>query len=142
MSAIPVFQSTLAKSVGWLDEISVELDDAPRETAYAALRAVLHAVRDASATDEVAQFAAQLPLLLRGVYYEGWDPHVPDRRPATREAFLDRVRRGLSGHEELLHRVERTVAAVLEVVGRHVSPGEVDAIRSGLPKSIRELWTE
>jgi len=38
--------------------------------AYNALRAVLHALRDRLTTEEIAQFGAQLPTFVRGVYYE------------------------------------------------------------------------
>jgi uncharacterized protein (DUF2267 family) len=38
------------------------------------LRATLHALRDRLIIDEVAQLSAQLPMLIRGLYYKGWDP--------------------------------------------------------------------
>jgi len=57
--------------------------------AYRALRAVMHAIRDRLTVDETAQLAAQLPELIRGIYYEGWDP---SRTPASyhdSKSFLD-----------------------------------------------------
>src|SRR3979409_215181 len=63
-----------------------------RNQSYAALRGVLHALRDRLTVEETAQLAAQLPMLVRGLYYEGWDPtSVPMK--LSREEFLERVRR-------------------------------------------------
>ena len=42
-----------------------------RQDAYRAVRGVLHTLRDRLPVEESAQLAAQLPTLLRGVFYEG-----------------------------------------------------------------------
>src|SRR5258706_928036 len=61
-----------------------------RNQSYAALRAVLHALRDRLTVDEGAQFSAQLPMLVRGLYYAGWDPsRVPQKM--SRDEVLQRV---------------------------------------------------
>ena len=43
-----------------------------RHLAYVALRATLHALRDRLGPENAVHLAAQLPMLLRGLYYEGW----------------------------------------------------------------------
>ena len=45
-----------------------------RKQSYAALRAVLHRLRDRLSVDGAAHLGAQLPTLIRGVYYDGWKP--------------------------------------------------------------------
>jgi uncharacterized protein (DUF2267 family) len=55
---------------------------------------VLHALRDRLTVNEAAQFGAQLPMLVRGIYYEGWDPtRLPVKM--NREEFLQRVPAGV-----------------------------------------------
>jgi uncharacterized protein (DUF2267 family) len=58
------------------------------------LRTYLHALRDRLTVDEAAELAAQLPELIRGIYYEGWDPSKTPVRYEDLADFLDRVSAG------------------------------------------------
>lgn len=59
--------------------------------AYRLLRTILHALRDRLTAHEPAQFGAQLPMLIRGLYYVGW--HMRDKAPAerTKSVFLGHI---------------------------------------------------
>jgi uncharacterized protein (DUF2267 family) len=104
-----------------------------RNQSYGALRAVLHALRDRLTVDESAHFAAQLPMLIRGIYFDGWDPsRVPEK--IDRDEFLHRVRRELS--YDLRGGPEELVATVLNVVRNHVNEGEWQDIKSSLPRDL------
>jgi uncharacterized protein (DUF2267 family) len=135
MSETDVFASTIEKTNRILKEIE-EAYGWPRERrqqSYHALKAVLHALRDRLTVEEASDLAAQLPTLVRGLYYEGWKPaKVPVKMNG--EEFLGRIRHDfpydLDGDVELL--VRRTLGAL-----RHyVTVGEWDDIRSGLPKDM------
>src|SRR3979409_1993907 len=63
-----------------------------RNQSYAALRGVLHALRDRLTVEEAAQFGAQLPMLVRGLYYEGWDPSKTPVK-LRRDEFVGRFAR-------------------------------------------------
>ena len=120
----------------WLKEIAAELGD-DRTAAYKALRAVLHALRDRVTVDEAAQLAAQLPLLVGGIFYDGWDPsRTPVKYSHARE-FLDRVAHeaNLAGDTE----ASFAVSAVARVLRAHVSEGELDDVMAILPHEIRVL---
>jgi uncharacterized protein (DUF2267 family) len=73
MSATAVFDETVQKTNLWLKEIAQALGS-DRHRAYQALRAVLHCLRDRLTIDEAAQLGDQLPMLVRGIYYEAWHP--------------------------------------------------------------------
>jgi uncharacterized protein (DUF2267 family) len=104
-----------------------------RNQAYAALRAVLHAVRDRLPVEETAQLAAQLPMLVRGMYYEGWDPSkVPAKM--DREAFLDRVRREFPF--EIDGGIERLTQTVLAALRQHITDGEWEDVKANFPKDL------
>lgn len=130
------FEHTIVKSRGWIDDVAAELGIADPERAVHALRAGLHAIRDWLPVHEAVALGAQLPMLLRGLYYENWKPgaHPPGR---DREAILAVVRGELARASLVAGDVLR---AVIRVLMRHVSTGEVDHIVSVLPKPIAQLW--
>ncbi len=136
-TGLAAFDSTLHHTNVWLKEVMEEMGWDDRHRAYRALREVLHALRDRLPISEVAALGAQLPLLVRGIYYEGWHP---GGKPIKhhREQFLahlaDLLRNGASADPE---RITRTV---LSVLARHVSFGEVESIRHALPADLRSLW--
>jgi uncharacterized protein (DUF2267 family) len=104
-----------------------------RNQSYGALRAVLHALRDRLTVEEAAQLSAQLPMLIRGIYFEGWDPtDVPVKM--HREDFMERVRRQYPFEVE--GDVELLVQRVLEALRSHVTEGEWDDIKSTMPKDL------
>jgi uncharacterized protein (DUF2267 family) len=138
MSSTQLFASTLQKTNEWLKEIARGLGTADLHAAYTALRATLHAIRDHLNVDEAAQLSAQLPLLVRGIFFEGWNPLLHPRRPNNSDAFFETFWRH-SGNGEVLSDPESATRIVLKVLRRHVSPGEMDQVMAQLPAAIREL---
>lgn len=137
MTGLEAFDSTLHKSHEWINDIMEELDGSDRHAAYAALRAALHALRDRLTVEEAAKLGAQLPMLIRGLYYEGWHPSGKPLKQHKRE-FLDGIRDSLRGRGD--PNPEIVARAVFTVLAHHVSPGEAQDVKSFLPKELRELW--
>lgn len=137
MNAHGLFDASLVKTNLWLSEIAGLLGWEDGHRALGALRATLHALRDRLDVDHAARLGAQLPLIVRGVYYEGWDPSGKPLRVRHVDDFLELVARELApGQDDL----DRIVRAVLRVLCKHVTPGESERIRQVLPRSFRELW--
>ncbi len=138
MSGFDPFEKAVHKAHVWLNEIARHMgDDATRQQAYAAMRAVLHALRDRLDVNEAAQLAAQLPLLVRGIYYEGWDPAKTPLKIRHRDEFLDLVRDHLGKTDNV--EPEPAVKAVFAVLREHVSEGEIADVMAEMPAEIREL---
>jgi uncharacterized protein (DUF2267 family) len=81
-----------------------------RRRAYRALAAVLHALRDRLTVDEVAQLGAQLPILVRGLYYDQW--HHPAGKPDRlrhKEEFLAAVAAGWMTSDRSIRRMRRAL---------------------------------
>ncbi len=136
---VDVFESTLQKTNCWLKDLESVLRTEDRPRAYAALRAVLHTLRDCMPVDETAKFSAQMPLLLRGVFYDGWKPR---RKPTrlTKGGFLNAIRDCLRTQEGLDPALAaRGVFAMLE---KHLSAGEIGHIRRVLPTEVRQFWAQ
>lgn len=136
MSSVHAMDDALQTAGRWVGDLAGELGE-DREEAYRALRAVLHALRDRLPHDEAAQLAAQLPVLLRGVYYEGWRPARTPERYHDVDPFLERVQHeaGMSGETE----ASFAVGAVMAMLRRHVSKGEIADVLAVLPEPVRGL---
>jgi uncharacterized protein (DUF2267 family) len=133
---LDVFDRTVEKANIWINEVAAGLES-DRRDAYRVLRAYLHTLRDRLPDEQNAQLAAQLPLVLRGIYYEGWQPSRTPLHYRDPAEFVERVRREalLVTDTEAWFAVE-AVAAVLR---RHVSAGEIDDIVRSLPGSLKSL---
>ncbi|MCX5743873.1 MAG: DUF2267 domain-containing protein [Proteobacteria bacterium] len=135
-----VFEAHVETANAWLDQVieSLELMPVDRVRALHALRAGLHAIRDRLPAAEVVDLGAQLPTLVRGLYYEGWrlanDPGVI----RDRAAMVERVRRELRP-DPRLDPVD-VLRATIELLVAYVSPGEILDVLATLPSSISTLW--
>lgn len=132
-----IIERTVEKTHLWLDEVAAELETDDRREAYRVLRAYLHALRDRLTVDEAAELAAQLPDLIRGIYYEGWDPSKTPVRYDDLADFLDRVagEAQLSGDTAASY----AVGAASRVLRKHVSAGEIEDIRAQLPENLQPI---
>ena len=134
---LAVFESTLQTSYDWLNDLMEELGWTDRHRTYQALRVVLHAVRDRLTVDEAAELGAQLPMLIRGMYYEGWVPADTPVHGRAREDFLAPISEAFREHPEIIP--EGVVWAVFKVLEGHVSWGEMQEVKQMLPDKIRAL---
>jgi uncharacterized protein (DUF2267 family) len=124
----------------WLKELMAELGWEDREQAYHALRAVLHALRDRLTVVEAADLGAQLPMLIRGLYYEGWTPTGKPVKERKREEFLSHISAAFPGKAAIFP--ESVAWGVFKVLQAHVSSGEIGDVKYVLPAQIRSLWPE
>jgi uncharacterized protein (DUF2267 family) len=132
------FDSTVQTTNVWLNELMEELGWKDRQRAYHALRTVLHVLRDRLTIEEVTNLGAQLPMLIRGFYYEGWHPsRRPLKKPRKREEFLAPIADAFRDNPEISP--EGVLWAVFKVMERHISPGEIKDIKQILPESVRAL---
>jgi uncharacterized protein (DUF2267 family) len=118
----------IEQAYGWSKE--------QRKLSYNALRSVLHALRDRLPVEETAHLAAQLPMLVRGLYYEGWDPsRVPVK--LSREEFLAQVRREFPFDVE--GGMERLTKTVLRALREYITDGEWEDVKSIMPKDLARI---
>ena len=136
-TGLDVFDKTLQKTNIWLDEVMMDLGP-DRKIAYRALRAVLHALRDRLTVGEAAHLGAQLPLLVKGIYFDMWRPAATPLSIRTEEEFCARVAAEL--HDTRPINIPNAVRSVFRTLGAHVSRGEVEQVKAQLPEPIRRLW--
>lgn len=139
-NGLAVFDTTLQKTHIWLDEIMEELA-VDRQGAWHVLGAVLRALRDRIPLELGAHLSAQLPLLVRGTYYDQFRPSdipMPLRHWPDFVAQLS-VRLG-----DVDPPVPTAAAAevVFRVLSRHIDPGEIAKVQQALPEEMRERWDD
>lgn len=122
----------------WLNELCDDLDWTEKRRAYLLLHTTLHTIRDFLTVDEAADLAAQLPVLVRGIFYDSWVPARTPVSPRNKKDFLARIEARFI--KEPLDDTERAVGAVFDTLRRHVSAGEIDQVRHAMRKPLQELW--
>jgi uncharacterized protein (DUF2267 family) len=135
-TGLAVFDDTIHKTNTWLKDIGQTLG-CDRHRSYQALRAVLHCLRDRLIVDEAAHLGDQLPMLVRGIYYEAWRPSGKPEKIRSREVFLARIAANLATAPI---EPEEAARAVFQVLENHIAPGEALHVIDELPQDIRALW--
>jgi uncharacterized protein (DUF2267 family) len=135
-----VFETTQQKTNVWLKQISDRLHWDDHQKAYHGLRAVLHALRDRLPVTEAAHFGAQLPMLVRGIYYEDWRPASTPVKVKTTQEFYDVVKEHFKADQNV--NPMRLTTAVMQVLAVNLSPGELTKLRGIMPPHLREIWPE
>lgn len=136
-TGLEVFDKTLQTTNIWLGEIMERLGP-DRQLAWKVLSVVLHKLRDRLPVELSAHLGAQLPLLVRGVYYDQYDPHRQPSACDTPETFRAEVAEWLADARQV--DPDEAIRAVLTVLERHVSEGQLAKVRGALPKGLKMLW--
>jgi uncharacterized protein (DUF2267 family) len=119
----------------WLGDVASSFETEDRKLAYRVTRSWLHTLRDRLPVTVAAHLAAQLPELLRGVFYEGWNPSkVPTKY--DRDEYIARFARNAQIHNTEVRKAGQLVTSAMR---RHLSEGVVNEAFGVLPADIREL---
>lgn len=138
-TGLPVFDRTLQETNLWLEDLETRLG-ASRHEAYAALRATLHVMRDHLPAEVAMHFAAQLPMLLRGMFTEGWRLAPKTKAERSLDAFLAEIGERLTA--DFTFDPETIARAAFQTVRSRVDIGLADKVMDCLPGAVRELWLE
>lgn len=139
-TGLAVFDTTINETNQLLKALEDELSPCDRHQAYAALRAVLHALRDRLAPGGAMRFAAQLPLLLRGVFVEGWRLDETPVRSHTMEAFIETVVDALP--PQFPFDPEPMTRSVMKVLWSQMNGGAMEKVKKEIPPALRGLWPD
>jgi uncharacterized protein (DUF2267 family) len=135
-TGLDVFDKTLQSTNIWLDEIMAAIGP-DRKVAWKVLSVVLHKLRDRMPVDLSTHLGAELPLLVRGVYYDQFEP---SKQPTDckLEEFIAEVAEWLVDTRPVDPR--DAISAVFGVLSRHVPHGQIAKVQDALPKDLRNLW--
>jgi uncharacterized protein (DUF2267 family) len=136
-TGLDVFDKTLQTTNIWLNEI-IDTIGPDRKLAWKVLGAVLHKVRDCVPVELAAHLGAELPLIVRGVYYDQFEPARQPVKCRNFQEFMDDVGERLSDARPV--NVRDAIHAVFVTLSRHIPAGQIAKIQQALPKEIRTSW--
>ncbi|MEO0929391.1 MAG: DUF2267 domain-containing protein [Pseudomonadota bacterium] len=135
---IHVFERTTHEAHEWVNDLAGRTGWTKQSQYLALIRTVLAKTRDHLPVDEMAQFSAQLPLILRGMFFEGWQPKLTPVRERRAAEFVSAVEEKIG--DVIAYRGVTDIKAVFNVINAHISQGEVEDVRACLPQELRDLW--
>ncbi|MFP4473659.1 MAG: DUF2267 domain-containing protein [Candidatus Omnitrophota bacterium] len=138
MTSLHVFDETIQKSEAWLKGLEQDLHTEDPQHAYSALRSVLHALRDRLSPEEAVDLAAQLPLLIKGVFFDGWNPAKQPVKLSDPAEFTEYMQNSLNDNVD----AQMAVKSVFKLLNENITCGEIRHVKSNLPDSIQALWDQ
>jgi uncharacterized protein (DUF2267 family) len=133
-----IIPKSVQKIHEWLDDICERGGWQDRKRGLAALRAALHELRDHLPLQECAHLSAELPLFVRGLFFENWQPEIHPPKERRQEDFLKAVEERLGPWGDMDG--ERTARAVFQTLANKIDPEFIEKIRDVLPRGIRPFW--
>ena len=123
------------------DDLEVSRDKAGR-----IIRAVFHALRNRLSHEESFQLMAQLPMVLKGVYADGWHFDKDLKRIKHINDFLDEVKMedaGMAGYDFGNQASAKVaVGAVFKALHFFVTEGEMNDITGVMPGELKKFIAE
>jgi uncharacterized protein (DUF2267 family) len=138
MTGLDTFDSSVQKSDTWLKELRDDLHLSSRHQAYSTLRVVLHVLRDRLTVEESADLGAQLPLVIKGIYYDEYKPSKMPEKIRDKDDFLTRIKDHFRDGVD----PEQAARSVFKVIKHRVTEGEIKDVENMMPPELRELWEE
>ncbi|MFC6487894.1 DUF2267 domain-containing protein [Nitratireductor sp. GCM10026969] len=135
-TGLDVIDRTLQTTNIWLDEIMDELGP-DRQFAWHVLGAVLRGLRDRLSPELAAHLGAQLPLLVRGTYYDRYQPSKTPEKVRSLDEFLSGIADELSTTRPV--GAEDAFRVVCRVLDRHIEGGQAQKVWQALPEDIRRV---
>jgi uncharacterized protein (DUF2267 family) len=139
-TGLSVFDETIQETNAWLQDLQRRLGGCGRHQAYSLLRATLHVLRDRLPPDAALHLAAQMPMLVRGFYLEGWSLVQKPAAEHDIADFLAQVRRRLPPGLDV--DLDHAVRAVFSTMGAHLAPAGMVKLLQSLPRPLRDLWSD
>lgn len=131
---VKAIQKTIHQTSDWINDMMDTYDYDSENDAFVVLRATLKALRDRSSMEEALHLGNGIPALMRGFYFEGWEPAV-----AKKADFYSSVKTHLGGHDEI--DLEMAVPEALNVIFKHLDNNQIALVKQNLSEDFQGLWS-
>jgi uncharacterized protein (DUF2267 family) len=137
-SGISNIDKSTQKTKEWLHEVQDELGWEDENMVYIAFRAVIQTLRDRLPVEEAIELADELPMVMKGLYYEGYTPKHKPEKIKNRTEFFQRVQQKSPRRPIQTEEATRAVFHLLE--NKLSGGGEIKQVKGNLPKDIQDFW--
>ncbi len=135
------FEDYVTKANTWLNRVAERMNIDDRNKAGRIFRAVLHALRDRLPSGEAAHFGAQLPIIWKGIYYDGYRPDHEPIRIRHEHQWLEYIRSKdvLAEIKDLPTLDDARIAfeGVMQALHDLLSPGQFEKLQNALHRDIK-----
>ena len=139
-TGLDVFDATVQHTNLWLKDLMARVSTTDRHYAYQLLRSTLHVFRDRIGPENAVHLGAQLPMLIRGFYYEGWQLNKVPTKTRHLDDFLNAIEE--EAGRDLGSELESKVKAVFAVIADKIDAHEIEKLRKVLPAELQPLLSE
>jgi uncharacterized protein (DUF2267 family) len=136
-TGLDVFDKTIQSANIWLDEIMAEIGP-DRQVAWHVLGVVLRTLRDRVPIGLAAHLGSQLPIIIRGTFYDQWQPATEPLKLRSVEEMAAHINERFGDIRPVNPR--NAMIAVFNVLSRHVPRGQVEKVRDAMPQDVQALW--
>jgi len=140
LTGLDVFDSTIQRTNTWLKELMLELNLSDHRKTYLAFRSVLHTLRDYLPESDAIYLGEQLPMLIRGLYFEHWDPQGKPLPLRSRADFSAALSKTIAREGDTALDAEKVARAVFRLLDRKTTDGEIQDIQHIIPPALLDLW--
>jgi len=139
LTGLEVWDSSIQRANAWLKELMLELNSGDHRGTYLILRSVLHALRDHLPVVDAVYVGEQLPMLIRGMYFEHWNVSGKPLPLRNRNDFFKVVSHYMARDGETSN-AEAGTRAVFRLLDRKATDGEIDDLHHVIPGILLDLW--
>lgn len=140
------FNKHAAKANEFLHDVAEKLGDKnDKGRASRVIRAFFRSIRNHITLEENFQLLSQLPLLLKGVYVDGWIPAKQHQKTYSKNSFIEEMANEDRAAGDDFTNPEGVIfsaKAVFKALQKYISPGEMDNIKNVLPRELKDLVTD
>jgi uncharacterized protein (DUF2267 family) len=138
-----LFQQHCDDGRRFVNEVAAELQVESSDQAARIMTAVFHTLRETISIHESFHVISQLPMLIKAIYVNGWKPSEKNKIRSMDDfiecLMLQNPRATPQDFATDEAAIDRT-KAVIRVLRKHVSPGEIDDVIGQLPAELTSLW--
>jgi uncharacterized protein (DUF2267 family) len=130
-------------AVLWLNDIQTELGWENREIVYKATKAVLQTIRDRLPVSELFHFSTNLPIVLKGMLFEGYDPsEAKKEKIKTIQEFYDRIQTHYDPLQRDIVSGHQAAFGVINVLFNRIGEGEMRKVADNMPLKLKPLFKQ